>query len=223
MTIFELNFFGINIAPSYYGLMYVLSFLIGYFYIKSKKIINNKKLDDLLLILIVGMILGGRTFYVLFYDLSYYLNNISEIFMPWKGGMSFHGGAFGFIISAYLFCRKNNIKFFGFMDELAIVGAIGIGFGRIGNYINKELLGFKYNGFLAVEKNGNFYFPSPLIEAFLEGLVLFIILFFINKYKKFSGLTSICFLIFYAIFRIFVEIFFRTPDSQIGYIYGFLT
>ena len=108
-------------------------------------------------------------------------------------------------------------------DNIVSVLPIWLFFGRIWNYLNKELLWFQYTGFLAVEKNGNYYFPSPLLEAFLEWIILFIILFFINKYKKIDWIVASSFLIIYAIFRIFIEIYFRSPDVQIWYIFWFLT
>ncbi|MBW7954916.1 prolipoprotein diacylglyceryl transferase [Candidatus Gracilibacteria bacterium] len=204
--------------------MYVIGFVSGYYYILKKNIISKEKLDDLFFLVALGVILGGRVGYILFYDFSYYLSNPIAIFEVWKGGMSFHGGFLGVVLAVIYFSKKNKLNFFKIIDEIAVIVPIGIGAGRIGNYLNKELLGFSnYNGFLAVEKNGLSYFPSPLVEAFLEGIILFIILYFINKNKKFFGKTSAYFLIFYAIFRIFVEVFFRTPDAQIGYIFGFLT
>ncbi|MDD5213428.1 MAG: prolipoprotein diacylglyceryl transferase [Candidatus Gracilibacteria bacterium] len=223
MTIFSLQIFGITIAPSYYGLMYALGFLIGYYIIDRRKILSRNELDDLFLYIFLGVILGGRIGYILFYDLVYYAHNILDIFKIWQGGMSFHGGAIGVILAMFLFSKKYKFSFLKLADNIVSVLPIGLFLGRIGNYLNKELLGFPYTGFLSVKKDGISYFPSPLLEAFLEGIVLFMILFFINKYKKIDGIVASSFLIFYAIFRIFVEMFFRSPDQQIGYIFGFLT
>ncbi|MDD4151301.1 MAG: prolipoprotein diacylglyceryl transferase [Candidatus Gracilibacteria bacterium] len=223
MHIFSINFFGLTIAPTYYGLMYVLGFVISYYILEKRKILTRENLDDLFLYIFFGVILGGRIGYILFYNFSYYSQNLIEIFKIWEGGMSFHGGAIGVIIAMILFSKKYKFSFLKLSDNIVSVLPIGLFFGRIGNYLNKELLGFQYTGFLRVEKNGNYYFPSPLLEAFLEGIILFLILFFINKYKKIDGIVASSFLIFYSIFRIFVEIFFRSPDIQIGYIYGFLT
>ncbi|MCD5382895.1 prolipoprotein diacylglyceryl transferase [Candidatus Gracilibacteria bacterium] len=224
MEIFNLTIFGITFAPKYYGLMYALGFLIGYLIIKKRGFITGEKLDDLFIYLFLGVVFGGRLGYVLFYNFSYYLENFLEIFKVWQGGMSFHGGVIGVAIAVFFYTKKYKINIWKLGDEIASVLPIGLFFGRIGNFLNKELLGFSpYHGFLAVEKNGKSYFPSPLLEAFLEGIVLFCILYFIYKNKKFNGEVLAVFLIGYGIFRIFVEMFFRAPDVQIGYILGYFT
>ncbi|MGE4443442.1 MAG: prolipoprotein diacylglyceryl transferase [Candidatus Altimarinota bacterium] len=224
MTIFEINIFGFTLAPSYYGLMYALGFIAGYYYILKKNILKKEELENLFFYVFLGVILGGRIGYILFYDFSAYLANPIDILKVWEGGMSFHGGFLGVVISVILFAKKYKINFWKIIDELAVIVPVGIGLGRIGNYLNKELLGYaNYSGLFAVEKNGISYFPSPLLEAFLEGFVLLIMLYFINKNKTFFGQTSAFFLIGYGIFRVIVELFFRTPDAHIGYIFGFLT
>ncbi|MDD5770298.1 MAG: prolipoprotein diacylglyceryl transferase [Candidatus Gracilibacteria bacterium] len=224
MTIFQIHIFGLTIAPSYYGLMYAIGFIAGYYYFLKKNIIKKQELENLFFYIFLGVVLGGRIGYILFYDLSSYINNPLNIIKIWQGGMSFHGGFLGVILATFIFSRNYKINFWKIIDELAVIVPIGLGAGRIGNYLNKELLGFtNYTGPLAIEKSGIYYFPSPLLESFLEGFLLLIILYFINKNKSFLGQTSVYFLIFYSLFRIFVESFFRTPDIQIGYIFGFLT
>lgn len=223
MKIFEITLFGITIAPSYYGLMYAIGFLLGYWIILKRKKIEEDALDSLLIYIFFGVMLGGRLGYVLFYNLQYYIENPMKVFAVWNGGMSFHGGMIGVIIAMILFSVMNKKSFYMIADEVTAVLPIGLGLGRIGNYLNKELLGRPYSGFLAVEKNGLSYFPSPLLEAFLEGIVLWFILLFIRKTKHTDGQVAWAFLFFYGVFRFLVE-FIRIPDIQIGYIaFGWVT
>jgi phosphatidylglycerol---prolipoprotein diacylglyceryl transferase len=200
--------------------MYTLSFLIGYIIFTKRKTLKEYELDSLLIYLFFGVVLGWRLWYILFYDLHYYLNNISAIVQVWKWWMSFHGWLIGVITSVYIFSKNYKIQFWKIIDELAAIIPIGLWLGRIGNYINKELLWFPYNWPLAVEIAWNGYFPSPLLEAFLEGFILFFILWYIQKKKTFLWQTSAFFLIIYGIFRIIVEVFFRLPDEKIWYILG---
>ncbi len=214
----------------WYSLAYIAGFIIGSIIIKylNKKLLNilsNKQIDSFFIWSILGVIIGGRVGYVLFYQTSYLFINPIYILKIWTGGMSFHGGLIGIIISIYLFCRKNNIQFFYLSDLVSIVAPIGLFFGRIANFINNELYGKVTNfPFAMIYPEIDFQprHPSQLYEAFLEGIILFIILFtYFNKTKsdptigKISGL----FLILYSIFRIFIE-FFREPDSHIGLIFN---
>lgn len=224
MTIFEIEIFWFTLAPSYYGLMYALWFLAGYYYIFKKSILKKEELESLFFYVFLWVILGGRIGYILFYNFFSYLWNPLDILKVWEWGMSFHGGFLWVVLSVILFSKKYRVNFWKIIDELAVIVPVGIGLGRIGNYLNKELLWYaNYTGIFTVEKNGVYYFPSPLLEAFLEWFVLLVLLYFINKYKKFFGQTSAFFLIGYSFFRIFVEIFFRTPDIHIGYIFWFFT
>ncbi|MDD2565329.1 MAG: prolipoprotein diacylglyceryl transferase [Candidatus Gracilibacteria bacterium] len=222
MKIFDITLFGIQIAPSYYGLMYAMGFIFGYLILKRRKFLAETELDSLVTYIFFGVILGGRLGYILFYDFSYYLSNPSQLFAVWKGGMSFHGGAIGVIIAMYFFAKKYKKSYLKITDNIVTILPIGLGLGRIGNYLNKELLGRTYSGFLAVEKDGAKYFPSPLLEALLEGLVLYFILNYIFKKSKTPGETSGAFLTFYAVFRFLIE-FIRVPDIQLGYIFNWLT
>lgn len=223
MTIFEIQLFGITLAPSYYGLMYAIAFLAWYYYILKKNILTKDQLESLFLYVIFWVILWGRLGYILFYDLSFYLNDLSNIVKVWQGGMSFHGWAIGLILSVILFAKVHKVNFYKVIDEIVFILPIWLFLGRIWNYLNKELLGFPYTWFLAVEKNWGSYFPSPLLEAFLEWIVLFIIFWFLYKKRSFYGQIWVAFLIGYGVFRTFVELFFRLPDPQIGYIAWFLT
>lgn len=224
MTIFDITIFWINIAPSYYWLMYALSFIFGYLIIKKRWYIIWDKLDNLFTYVFVGVILWGRLWYTIFYNFSYYIENFVEIFKVWEWWMSFHGWVIWVVIVLIIYAKRNNINIWSLWDEVTAVLPIGLWLGRIGNYLNKELLGYSpYNWFFAVEKNWISYFPSPLLEAFLEWIVLFIILYFAYKKRKFYWQVAALFLICYWIFRIFVEAFFRVPDAQIGYIMWYFT
>ena len=219
-----------SVEIRWYSLAYVVGILIGW--ILSKKIfistLNIKeKFDDFVTYAIIGIIIGGRLGYILFYNLSYYSNNFFEIFKVWQGGMSFHGGLIGIIIVSIWFSKKNNHNPFNYLDIVSIVAPIGIFFGRIANFINSELYGIETNlpwavKFIRVD-NLNRH-PSQLYEAIFEGLILFFILLFFKK-KKFAknpGFISGLFLFFYSIFRFCIE-FVRVPDEQLGYLIFGLT
>ena len=221
------NLFSLEIR--WYSLSYIFGIVFGWLYCK-KLIIKNDKLkeifDDLIFYLIIGIIVGGRLGYILFYNLNYYISNFSEIIMIWKGGMSFHGALVGIIVTVILFSKKHKINVFIFLDLIAISAPIGIFFGRITNFINGELVGKVTNvywGVIFPNVDSISRHPSQLYEAFLEGIILFIImnlLYFKSNYK--NGHCSLMFLIIYGVFRILSE-FFREPDVQIGYIFGYLT
>jgi len=208
----------------WYSLAYIMGILIGW-YLAKKFFINKKilsKFDDYITYTIIGLILGGRFGYILFYNFDYYLNYPINIFKLWEGGMSFHGAVLGIIIASIIFAKKNDDDVFEYLDPVALVSPIGILFGRIANFINSELYGSITNVPWAVKfiKIDNLpRHPSQLYEALLEGLVLFLILiYFKNKFSNKSGLISGLFLVFYSIFRFFVE-FYRVPDEQLGYIF----
>ena len=208
----------------WYSLSYIFGILVGWYYckkflIKDKKILNL--FDDVIFYIIIGIILGGRLGYIILYNPSYYINNPQEIFMIWNGGMSFHGALVGIIFTTYFFSKRNKIDTFKILDLIAMVAPIGIFFGRLANFINSELYGKQTEIPWAVKfinVDDLYRHPSQIYEAFLEGIVLFLILNFI--FKKFllrSGIISSLFLIYYSIFRFFAE-FTREPDPQIGYL-----
>ena len=214
------NIFSIEIR--WYSLSYIFGIIFGWVYCK-KKIINNdsiqKLFDDYIFYLIIGIILGGRLGYVIIYNLSYYFSHPFEILMIWQGGMSFHGAVIGIIITTYIFSVKNKINTFYFLDLVALSAPIGIFLGRISNFINSELYGretevFWSVKFLSIDNLSRH--PSQIYEAIFEGLILFILLnFLILKENKKDGYISSLFLIFYSIFRFFIE-FTREPDAHIG-------
>ena len=223
-----IQFFSLEIR--WYSLAYVLGILIGW--ILSKKIfISNytvkEKFDDFVTYLILGIIVGGRLGYVLFYNFNYYSNNLFDIFKIWQGGMSFHGGLIGIIFASIWFAKKNNQSPFEYLDVVSLVAPIGIFLGRIANFINSELYGIETNLPWAVKfiKVDNlFRHPSQLYEALFEGLILFVILNYFRRksFSKIPGFISGLFLIFYSIFRFAIE-FLRVPDEQLGYFFWSLT
>jgi len=219
-----------SIEIRWYSLAYIFGILIGWLYckkilIKDKNI--SKLFDDLISYLIIGIILGGRLGYVIFYNLEYFLSNPIEILMIWQGGMSFHGGLLGVLASTIIYAKKHNVNKFIFLDLIAGSAPIGIFLGRIANFVNSELYGRETNILWSVifTKIDNITrHPSQIYEALLEGVILFFILFFFIKknYLLKPGLISSLFLIFYSLFRFLVE-FFRVPDEQVGLIYLNLT
>ena len=223
----------------WYSIAYILGFILGWIYayqIIKKTESNNynfvqikkKYFEDLIIYLLIGMILGGRLGYIIFYNLEYYSQNIIEIFSIWKGGMSFHGGLLGIIISIFVFSKNKKTDFFKLADIVACVSPIGLFFGRIANFINAELYGKISNVPWAVifPNAGNLArHPSQIYEAILEGIVLFILINFIALKKQLilkTGYISGLFLIFYSIARIIGENF-REPDIHIGYFFNYFS
>jgi phosphatidylglycerol---prolipoprotein diacylglyceryl transferase len=207
----------------WYGLMYMLSFIIGFFVLrrlaKYRKLnMSTDDLYDLLFYLILGVMIGGRLGYVLFYDLSSYIRDPKSIFAIWQGGMSFHGGFIGVLIAALWITRKKGWDFWGIADLISAAVPIGLGLGRIGNFINGELFGRPSNVPWAMifPEGGNVpRHPSQLYEALLEGLVLFFILRWFYRKNFRNGTVFWALLAFYGLFRFLVE-FVREPDAQIG-------
>ena len=187
------DFFSFQIR--WYSVAYILGIIFGWAYCKKKLIKDTKILilfDDLIAYIIVGIIIGGRLGYVLFYNFKYYLENISEIFMVWNGGMSFHGGLIGTILATLWFSKKNKINTYIFLDLISLVAPIGIFFGRMANFINSELYGKETDvlwsvKFLAVDNISRH--PSQIYEAIFEGIVLFILLNYILKKKYLINLA----------------------------------
>ena len=224
----------IKIGPlsmRWYGLMYIFGFASSYlltiYQLKKKPSlkINKTAIDDLYFYLILGLIVGARLGYILFYNLGFYIDNPLEILVVWHGGMSFHGGLIGTFIAGYFVIKKWRISFFTVADLIIPTCPIGIGFGRIGNFINAELLGKPSTvpwAMVFPQGGGVARHPSQLYEAFLEGFVLFVVLWIYKNYKKHEGNVFALFLILYGAFRIFCE-YFREPDQQVGYIFGIFT
>jgi len=220
-----------NIDIRWYSLAYIFGLIFsiqyGKFLITKNNFFEFEKdiLDDYLPYAILGIILGGRIGYILFYDLAFYIKNPIEILYIWRGGMSFHGGLVGIILISLYFVKKKQIDFYVFSDLLALISPIGLFLGRIANFINSELIGLPSNLpwsviFIKIDQIPRH--PSQLYEALLEGIMLFTILNLIFKFKKIKGYVSAYFLILYSFFRIISEQF-RLPDGHLGYVLGNLS
>ena len=221
------EFFSLQIR--WYSLAYIFGFLIGWFYIKNfltKDMQEKALIDDFISYLILGVIIGGRLGYVIFYNFLYYLNHPVEIFFVWQGGMSFHGGLLGVCLATYIYVKKYNLNFLRFSDFVSVVAPIGIFLGRLANFINSELYGKETDFIFSVNFNkiDNLYrHPSQLYESFFEGIVLFVILNFIwRKFSETPGVVSALFLIYYSLFRFLIE-FTREPDSHLGILMNIFT
>jgi phosphatidylglycerol:prolipoprotein diacylglycerol transferase len=215
------------IRVSWYGLMYFFGFLASYLLVRyqmKRKDFGVSKLDveNLYFYLIVGLIVGARLGYVLFYDLKMYLADPFEIFAIWHGGMSFHGGLIGVLIVGIFFGWRNKKSFWKIADLIIVTVPIGLGLGRIGNFINGELYGRVTQvpwGMIFPKGGALPRHPSQLYESALEGGVLFLILWFMKDRKLPAGGLLAVFLSLYGAFRFFVE-FFREPDAQLGLVIG---
>ena len=212
----------------WYSLSYICGILISWLIInkvliKHKNNIDSNIINNLINYLILGIIIGGRMGYVLFYNFEFYINYPLEIIKIWNGGMSFHGGLLGIIISTYVFCINKKEFFFDLTDLVALVAPIGIFFGRIANFVNGELYGrVTENNVGIIFQNGGPLprHPSQLYEALFEGIILYLILnflFFLTRLKTHTGAITGLFLLFYGFFRFFIE-YFREPDDHIGLI-----
>jgi len=217
----------------WYGVMYVLGFVASYFLIqkqeRSKQIgLVGTTAQDLIFYLAIGLIVGGRLGYILFYeynDLMAYIKNPLEIIATWHGGMSFHGGLIGCILAAWLFARRKKIPFAAIIDSAVVTCPIGLGLGRLGNFINGELLGrpsdlpwamiFPAGG--PIPRH-----PTQLYEVLAEGVLLFLIMWNLRKKPFKDGMMIAFFLLFYGVLRFIIE-FFKEPDPQIGFLLGCLT
>jgi len=222
-----------SIAVHWYGIMYATALLFAIFtakwIIKHDKIpISNEIFDSYIWWSEIGVILGARVGYIIFYDTHtmYYLSHPWQIFNPFVdgvftgiSGMSYHGAFIGFLIASFLFCRKNKVSFW-FLADISVLGiSAGYVFGRIGNFFNQELVGRVTDVPWGIYVNDVLRHPSQLYEAFLEGILIFIILFTIRKKKTFDGQLAISYGILYSSMRIIAE-FFREPDIQLGFLYG---
>lgn len=236
-TIFQIGSFQLR----YYGLMYLIAFFITYILVVYR--INDEGYDysketvqDYFVWAILGLLIGARLGYVIFYSFPYYLHHPLEIIFPFDlsngfryvgiSGMSYHGGAIGVFVATVMFCRKHTINFWNFADLFAAAIPLGYTFGRIGNFINGELYGrvtdVLWGMYFPMDPYQQLHHPSQLYEAFFEGIVLFAVLWSIRKIKYFDGFLFSLYLIGYGTVRFFIE-FYREPDPQLGFIIGALT
>lgn len=211
----------------WYGLMYLVGFW-GAWYLGTIRARQphiawpKERVSDLLFYIVMGVILGGRIGYTLFYNFQGFLDHPLVILRMWEGGMSFHGGLIGVIVSYFLFAWKYKLNVFDIADFAAPLVPVGLFTGRIGNFINAELWGAPTTlPWGMVFRNGGPEprHPSMLYEAFLEGIVLFAILWWFGRKPRRRMAVSALFLIGYGLFRSAVE-FVRLPDAHIGYLYG---
>ncbi|MFB9355912.1 prolipoprotein diacylglyceryl transferase [Sneathiella chinensis] len=216
-------------AIRWYALAYIAGLVIGWrlmmrFAAAPGSAVSVKDVDDFLVWATLGVVLGGRLGYVLFYKPAFYFANPSEILMVWQGGMSFHGGFLGVVVAAFLFCRKRDIPTLALADMLSLVAPVGLFFGRIANFINGELFGRTSDvPWAMVFPNGGPLprHPSQLYEALLEGALLFAILLWVRRTSLADkpGVLTGLFLVGYAAARGFVELF-RQPDAHLGFLAG---
>lgn len=223
------------LAVRWYALAYIAGVLLGWKYAVALAISTQPwrrddgptalQIEDSITWLIVGILLGGRLGYVLFYNFPYYINHPSEILMIWHGGMAFHGGMLGVIAAAWIFAKRKQLPFLSYTDLIVCAAPIGLFFGRLANFVNGELYGRVTDvSWGMVFPNGGDLprHPSQLYEAALEGIVLFIIMAILVRIPfilRRTGTLSGCFLLFYGLFRGGIE-FLREPDPQLGFLYG---
>lgn len=215
------------LAVRWYGMMYLLGFVGGYFmmcHVARLRDMPIKKevISDLLFYAVLGVVIGGRLGYTLFYNSSYYLRHPLEIFYVWEGGMSFHGGLLGVLIVLLLFCWRHNLPLLLIGDLAVSAVPIGLWFGRIGNFINAELWGrvTDHSWGIVFPGGGSLpRHPSQLYEAGLEGLVLFVLIYLLHRSGARRGIPVFSFVFLYGIFRFLVE-FLRQPDNHLGFLWG---
>ncbi len=227
LTYPDINPILLQIGPlkiHWYGMMYLAGFSMAWWLgnrrLQHNKIFTSEQLSDLIFYAAVGVVLGGRLGYILFYDLANYIEEPLNMLKIWQGGMSFHGGFVGVLIAVWLYARKLNLPFFQVTDFIAPLIPFGLGAGRIGNFINGELWGRHTDvawGMVFSQIDNIPRHPSQLYQAILEGLVLFIILWIFSKRPKPIMAVSGLFLICYGLFRFLIE-FVREPDYHLGFI-----
>ena len=223
-SILEIGFLKIQ----YYAVTWLLSAILIYLFLSKNKIITEigltkEDVNDMVFLygLFFGAMCGGRIGYMFFYGTDQLISNPLSIFYIWQGGLSFHGGLLGVIISLLIFCKRKGVEFLRLMDGVALSMPIGLGLVRIGNFLNGELYGKSTNGewgfIFPTDPFGLLRHPSQLYESFGEGLILFLVLLLISRLSKVTGVVSSSFLIFYGLIRFIIE-FYRQPDAHIGYI-----
>ncbi len=222
-----------SVAVHWYGIMYALALLLAIIAAKAlikydNLDISDDKFDTYIWWAEIGVILGARIGYIIFYDpnASYYITRPWEIFNPFIdgefvgiSGMSFHGAFLGFLIATILFCKKHKVSFWFLTDIAAVAVPVGYIFGRIGNFLNQELVGRATDVSWGIYVDGILRHPSQLYEAVLEGVLIFVIIFAIRNRKRFMGELGILYALLYSLTRIIAE-FWRQPDPQLGFIYG---
>lgn len=215
------------LAIRWYGLMYLIGFAAAYVLIRHLAGLRKLPLDgdgasDLLFQGVIGVVIGGRLGYVLFYNPGWYLAHPLDIFAVWQGGMSFHGGLLGVVVAILLFCRRHSLPLLLTGDVVVASATIGLGCGRLGNFINGELWGrvtdlpwgIVFPGAGPLPRH-----PSQLYQAFLEGALLFAVLYLMHRRKMKAGVPFFSFFVLYGLFRLLAEQF-RQPDAHLGYLWA---
>lgn len=214
------------ISVRWYGLMYVIGFILGWLLARKRAVrsfapVKPEQVDDLVFYAMLGVIIGGRVGYCLVYGWGEMARDPLYVFKIWKGGMSFHGGLVGVLVAMWLFGRTLGKTMWQITDFMAPFCPLGLGFGRIGNFINSELWGKPTDVPWGFKVGGEVLHPSQLYEALLEGFVLFAILWWFSARKRPYMAVSAMFLLWYGIFRFFIE-FYRVPDVQMSENAGYL-
>lgn len=215
------------LAVRWYGMMYLLSFVGGYFMMVHicnlrRYPLNREAVADLLFYAVIGVVAGGRLGYTLFYQPAYYFEHPHEILYIWQGGMSFHGGLLGVFMVLFWFARRRNMPLLQLGDLTVAAVPIGLGLGRIGNFINGELWGRPTDlpwGIIFPAAGVQARHPSQLYEAFLEGLVLLLVIYGLHRFGVKRGVPVAIFLLGYGLARFSVE-FVREPDTHLGFLWG---
>lgn len=215
------------LAVRWYGLMYLFGFVGGYYLVRwlARKrgfALQGEQLVELACHLALGVVLGGRLGYVVFYSLPFYLANPLEVFAFWHGGMSFHGGMIGAVLAGWWYVRKQGLPFWPAADCIFAAAPLGLGLGRLGNFINGELYGRPTDAPWGMVFPGGGPLPrhpSQLYEAFLEGAVLLALLLWLGTRVRTDGVLTWTFIGGYGVMRFLVE-FFREPDAHIGLVWG---
>lgn len=224
-VLFEIGGFEVR----YYGLMYIIGFVLAYFIInllvREQKInLSKEQVMDYIVYLGFGLLIGARIFYFVFYQPATIVQDPLEVLKLWHGGMSFHGGLIGAIIAGYIFCRRNNVSPLKMADITVVPAALALAFGRLGNFINGELVGTKWDGALCIDYSNNPHltnppqdcrFPSQIAES-LKNVVIFASLWLIKSRNLPTGFLFWTFITMYGVFRFFIE-FVRVPDFEIGW------
>jgi phosphatidylglycerol:prolipoprotein diacylglycerol transferase len=226
--LFILQVLQINWGLRWYSTMYLIGFISVYvgcmIWIRKKTLmLTENMLMNLITLCIIGMLVGARSIYVFIYNWDFYKTRPLDAIATWEGGLSFHGGIIGVSIAILYYCRKHKIPFFHLTDKLVRIVPIGIGMGRIGNFLNGELWGRPIDSnipwaIIFPEGGSAARHPSQIYQSLGEGWGLFLTLYIISRWKQKEGTLSACFVIFYCIYRFFVE-YFRAADSQINYFY----
>lgn len=233
-VVFEIGWLKVH----YYGLMYIVAFAVTYALVRHRLkhegrfAISVDHVNNLMTYMLIGVIVGGRLGYVLFYNLSYYFHNPLEIFLPFEfsngvtftgiSGMSFHGGLLGVILSVWLYTKKNSLSFWVVADLFAPAIPLGFTFGRMGNFINGELFGRVTTSpigmYFQLAPGTDLRHPSQLYEAFFEGIFLFAVLWPMRKIPFPNGTLMAFYIIGYGVVRFFIE-YFRQPDAHLGFVW----